>query len=105
MTEYRIEKSLNFRMSAAKKAADRAHPVHEANGDEQRYGSTNYAMSFTKGLDHETNTGLIIDSNDFVSFRAAIDDQVRLRKCVAKAVVYLLSKALLTAAQVQRLRQ
>ncbi len=74
MTEYRIEESLNFRMSAAKKAADRAHPVHEANGDEQRYGSTNYAMSLTKGLDHETNTGLIIDSNDFVSFRAAIDD-------------------------------
>ena len=74
MTEYRIEKSLNFRISAAKKAADRAHPDHEANGDEQRYGSTNYAMSFTKGLDHEENTGLIIDPNDFVSFRAAIDE-------------------------------
>ncbi len=74
MTEYRIEESLNFRMSAAKKAADRAHPVHEANGDEQRYGLANYAMSFTKGLDHEENTGLIIDSNDFVSFRAAIDE-------------------------------
>ena len=74
MTEYRIEKSLNFRMSAAKKAADRAHPVHEANGDEQRYGSTNYAMSFTKGLDHEKKTGLIKDSNDFVSFRTAIDE-------------------------------
>jgi hypothetical protein len=74
MTEYRIEKSLNFRMSAAKKAADRAHPVHQANGDEQRYGSTNYAMSFTKGLDHEANTGLIVNSDDFVSFRAAIDE-------------------------------
>lgn len=74
MTEYRIEESLKFRMSAAKKAADRAHPVHEANGDEQRYGPTNYAMSFTKGLDHEANTGLIKDSNDFVSFRAAIDE-------------------------------
>ncbi len=74
MTEYRIEKSLNFRISAAKKAADRTHPAHEANGDEQRYGSTNYAMSFTKGLDHEENTGLIIDPNDFVSFRTAIDE-------------------------------
>ncbi len=74
MTEYRIEESLNFRMTAAKKAADRAHPVHEANGDEQRFGSTNYAMSFTKGLDHEENTGLIIDPNDFESFRAAIDE-------------------------------
>ncbi len=74
MTEYRIETSLNIRKSAAKKAADRPHPVHEANVDEQRYGSANYAMSFTKGLDHEANTGLIINSNDFVSFRAAIDE-------------------------------
>ncbi len=73
MTEYRIEQSLNFRVSAAKKAADRAHPVHESNGDEQRYGPTNYAMSFTKGLDHEITTGLIVDPNDFESFRAAID--------------------------------
>ncbi|MCF6202137.1 MAG: vanadium-dependent haloperoxidase [Methylococcaceae bacterium] len=74
MTEYRIEESLSFRISSAKKAADRVHSVHETNGDEQRYGPTNYAMSFTKGLDHEANTGLIKDSNDFVSFRAAIDE-------------------------------
>lgn len=46
----------------------------EANGDEQRYASSNFFMSFTKGLPHDPDTGLLGDSQDFVDFRRAIND-------------------------------
>ena len=59
MTDYRREEAKSVRNSASQKAYDRAHPEHQNNGDEQRYASANYAMSFTKGLDHNTNTGLV----------------------------------------------
>ena len=65
---------MNVRISAAEMADDRPHPVHQANGDEQRYASANYAMSFTKGLEHDGDTGLITDPRAFESFRNAIDE-------------------------------
>lgn len=49
-------------------------PPHQTNGDERKYGeATHYAMSFTKGLDHDKKTGLIKDTQNFRRFRKAID--------------------------------
>lgn len=62
------------RQDAIDLAAHRDHPQHQANGDEQRYESANYAMSFSKGLDHDTTTGLVEQSGDFEAFRSAIDN-------------------------------
>ncbi|WP_051038190.1 hypothetical protein [Thalassoporum mexicanum] len=74
MSDYRREEAYKVRMTAAIKARERLHPEHKSNGDEQRYASANYAMSFTKGLRHDSNTGLIVDKEDFESFRRAIDE-------------------------------
>jgi hypothetical protein len=74
MSDYRIEEAKMVRIEAAKQAADRPHPAHRSNGDEQRYAAANFAMSFTKGLSHDPTTGLIDDPNDFVAFRAAVDE-------------------------------
>ncbi len=65
MTEYRREEAYQVRLTAAAKAKDREHPRHQGNGDEQRYATANYAMSFTKGLRHSATTGLIVDKEDF----------------------------------------
>ncbi|MEO0975549.1 MAG: bromoperoxidase, partial [Pseudomonadota bacterium] len=73
MTEYRREATKRVREAAAQLAFDREHPVHQANGDEQTYAQVNYAMSFTKGLDHDNTTGLVKDPSDFEAFRSAID--------------------------------
>ena len=74
MNNNRKQDTLKIRVSAAEMAADRHHPTHRANGDEQRYASANYAMNFTKGLEHNSNTGLVADSLAFESFRTAIDE-------------------------------
>ncbi len=74
MTNYRREEAYRVRMAAATKAKEREHPDHRSNGDEQRYATANYAMSFTKGLRHDAATGLIIDKEDFEGFRRAIDE-------------------------------
>ncbi len=63
-----------FREDAAEAAFNRDHPEHFANGDEQKFASAKYFMSFTKGLDHDPATGLIKDKNDFEAFRRAIDN-------------------------------
>ena len=73
MTDRRQE-SYAVRVEAAELARSREHPIHQANGDEQRYAGNQYFMSFTKGLPHNPNTGLLQDSQDFVEFRRAIDD-------------------------------
>ncbi len=74
MTDYRKEIAKQVRDSASQTAYDRIHLDHKSNGDEQRYANANYAMSFTKGLEHDSNTGLIVNANDFKAFRSAIDD-------------------------------
>lgn len=73
-SNYRKKDAFNVRIAAAEMAADRPLPIHQANGDEQRYASANYAMSFTKGLEHDTHTGLVADTQAFLSFRTAIDE-------------------------------
>ncbi len=74
MTEYRRQEAKNVRNAAATMAADRPHATHQANGDEERYAPANYAMSFSKGLEHDVNTGLVADAQAFKSFRNAIDE-------------------------------
>ena len=70
----RRQESYAIRLEAAELARSREHPTHQANGDEQRYAGDQYFMSFTKGLPHNPNTGLLQDAQDFVEFRRAIDD-------------------------------
>lgn len=74
MTKNRLEEAYRIRVAAAAKAKEREHPSHKGNGDEQRYASAHYAMSFTKGLRHNVTTGLIVDKEDFEDFRRAIDE-------------------------------
>jgi hypothetical protein len=74
MTDYRRTAAKQVRDDASQMAYDREHPKHRSNGDEQRYATVNYAMSFTKGLEHDPSNGLIQNPNDFRAFRAAIDN-------------------------------
>ena len=73
MTDRRQE-SYAVRLEAAELARSRSHPDHHANGEEQRYAGERYFMSFTKGLPHHPDTGLLQDPQDFVEFRRAIDE-------------------------------
>ncbi len=70
----RRNSAYEVRLQAAEMAKDRVHPEHLANGDEQRWSSANYAMSFTKGLPHRSRHGLIADPQDYEAFRRAIDE-------------------------------
>lgn len=70
----RRQQAYAVRVEAAELARSRAHATHEANGDEQRFAGDLYFMSFTKGLPHNADTGLLADAADFVKFRRAIDD-------------------------------
>jgi len=74
MTDYRQQEAKQIRETASQMAYDRKHPWHQSNGDEQRYASANFAMSFTKGLEHDKTNGLIQNANDFKAFRSAIDN-------------------------------
>jgi hypothetical protein len=74
MTDNRQEKAKQIRESASQMAYNRIHPTHQSNGDEQRYASANYAMSFTKGLEHKSSNGLIENAGDFKAFSSAIDN-------------------------------
>ena len=70
----RIDAAYQARVRAAAFARGRSHPVHRANLDESRYASANYAMSFSKGLEHDPKTGLVADPEHFRAFRKAIDE-------------------------------
>ena len=70
----RRQEAYAIRLEAAEMARSREHPVHRANGEEQRYAGAKYFMSFTKGLPHNPDTGLLEDPQDFVEFRRAIDE-------------------------------
>jgi len=76
MNKDRRLEARQVREDAAEKAYLREHPKHEANGDEQKFANVNYAMSFTKGLDHDPTTGLVKRPEDFEAFRQAIDNGV-----------------------------
>lgn len=54
-------------------AKSTANPVlHSANSDEQDY-TESYCMNFTKGLIHDSGTGLVADTNHYKAFVVAID--------------------------------
>ena len=74
MKEDRRQEAYRIRVEAAGLARGRAPVVHTANGDEQRFASINYAISFTKGLPHDAQTGLVDNPASFEAFRRAIDD-------------------------------
>lgn len=73
----REERARNIRVAAAELAVARPHPQHKANRDEQRYrredGQPSYLASFTKGLKHCENTGLIENPDHYQRFVRAID--------------------------------
>lgn len=73
MPNDRAESAYRVRVEAAEKARHRVHPEHKANPDEERYASACYPMSFTKGLEHHSDTGLVADPAHFEAFRSAID--------------------------------
>ncbi|MEM9275589.1 MAG: vanadium-dependent haloperoxidase [Cyanobacteria bacterium P01_F01_bin.143] len=70
----RRQEAFEVRTEAAELARSREHPVHKANGEEQKYAGDKYFMSFTKGLPHNPDTGLLQDPQDFVEYRRAIDE-------------------------------
>ncbi|MEO1223193.1 MAG: vanadium-dependent haloperoxidase [Pseudomonadota bacterium] len=70
----RAESAYRVRVEAAEAARHRTHPVHTANPDEERYGFAHYLMSFTKGLEHDTNLGVVADPAHFKAFRTCIDE-------------------------------
>ena len=63
--EERAEKSLHIRIQAAEKARSRPLVAHTENGDESL---PKRMMSFTKGLPHDYETGLIKKEEDFEKF-------------------------------------
>ena len=63
-----------LRETAAKIAETRQHPVHVANGEERAYRDERSFMSFTKGLPHSEENGLVRDDLDPVRLRTAIDN-------------------------------
>ncbi|MEM6758967.1 MAG: vanadium-dependent haloperoxidase [Pseudomonadota bacterium] len=73
MSDNRAESSYGVRVSAAELARHRVHPIHKANGDEERYASAHYLMSFTKGLRHDHGLGVVAVRNHFEAMRHAID--------------------------------
>ncbi len=80
MTKSRQQLALEVRNSAAQMAADREHPMHISNGDEQKFRhdiakkfAPNYLASYTKGLPHNYKSGLIDTPDDFQKFVTGID--------------------------------
>ena len=81
--EARRDQAREVRIAAADLAASRVHPRHRANDDEQKFRSEsedqptkyqpNYLASFTKGMGHNHDTGLIEDPEGFQQFVKAID--------------------------------
>lgn len=76
MSEIRRNKAKEIRMGAAIAASMRLHPAHKPNGDEQQFRSNNqpnYLASFTKGLPHDYDTGLVRNPADFQQFIKGIE--------------------------------
>lgn len=76
----RRQEAYQRRQSANELAKNRAHPKHISNDDEQKFrhkedlkNKPSYLMSFTKGLPHDYDTGLIENPDDFQKFVKGID--------------------------------
>ncbi len=78
MNNYRKKQARDVRVDAADLAYNRPHPRHQANGDEQKFRSADgtqpsYLASFTKGMAHDKNTGLLHNPAVFKQFVKGID--------------------------------
>lgn len=80
MNTNRHEKARQIRISAADMAYNRAHPRHVTNGEEQKFRKVvdgrnmpSYLASFTKGMPHDYDTGLIENPDDFKWFVLGTD--------------------------------
>ena len=76
----RKQEARRIRVAAAEIAYTRHHPDHIANGDEHKFRSTagnkpSYLASFTKGMPHDDNTGLVLNPDDFQQFVKGIDSR------------------------------
>lgn len=76
----RRENAFSKRQLAAKEAHGRPHPRQKSNGDERKFRhkaekqfKPAYLMSYTKGLPHDYDTGLVSNPDDFQYFVKAID--------------------------------
>ena len=69
--------AFKVRFNAAKIAFLRKHPQHINNGEESRYkdsdGKLTHIANFTKGLPHDTKTGIIVDPADYQQLVAGIN--------------------------------
>ncbi|MEM8862960.1 MAG: bromoperoxidase, partial [Chloroflexota bacterium] len=80
MNTNRREEARQVRISAANMAFNRPHPRHVANDDEQKFrkdvngrNMPCYLASFTKGMAHDYQTGLIKNPDDFKWFILGTD--------------------------------
>lgn len=87
MNNYRREEARERRRKAAQLAYDRPHVPHIDNGDEQCFrhdqknaerhgiakGESSYLMTFTKGMPHNKETGLVNTPSNVQKFINAID--------------------------------
>ena len=76
--ERRKEQSFQVRKLAADEARARDHPIHVANGEEDLYtnpktNKPSLIASFTKGLPHDRETGLIANPDNYDPFVRAIN--------------------------------
>eukprot|EP00177_Eucheuma_denticulatum_P006744 GFKZ01012255.1.p1 GENE.GFKZ01012255.1~~GFKZ01012255.1.p1 ORF type:complete len:594 (+),score=78.50 GFKZ01012255.1:174-1955(+) len=73
----RREQAFNLRVESAEVARQRPHPDHISNGEETRYtddcGNLTHIASYTKGLPHDKQTGLLSDPCHFQLFVTAIE--------------------------------
>ena len=83
----RRQTAFQTRVDAAQVAYDRPHPQHVANNDETKFrglypdpadptkqiSKPSYLASFTKGLNHDQQTGLVQNPDDFIAFVRGID--------------------------------
>lgn len=78
----RREESFDVRVSAARLAKSKSHPMHKTSRDEVRYrypsshphaGRPSFLASFTKGLPHDPATGLLVSPSAFSRFVRAVN--------------------------------
>ena len=69
----RRDEAYTIRKTAARMARNRPDQPHIPNGDEIAYRNANYAMTFTKGLEHNETTLLAKNITDVAELRDAID--------------------------------
>lgn len=74
MSKNRADAAYEVRRRAADMARHRHQVEHKSNSDEHRYGAAHYPMSFTKGLDHDCDLGVVKSCGYFDAFRSAIDE-------------------------------